>query len=355
MRTPRYVLCLGVAVALVGALAACGKKKDAPAGQPGKARTAPTGPSSPVLSEAERKVLIAEVNGQAITQGEVHDRIHRQSHFNRRRYAQLDQKKLFLDREFIMPILEAEEAKRMGLEKDPQVQKTLKNLILSKLMRQLRTEIKITDPTDAELKAFYEKYQEDYNQPELVRVSHVLLKTKEEADKVLAEAKSQQKPDFRKLVTQYSTDEATKARGGDLRYFDRAGKVKGVGNETVAEVEKAIVDAAWPLQKNGDVAGPVQTKQGWHVLAFTGRRPARKRDFEQSKAHVKKRLEREKWQEAKQKYVEKLAKEFGLVLPEAKELERRLNLVKVDLTAGPAGGPEGHPPVGPEGIPEMPQ
>jgi parvulin-like peptidyl-prolyl isomerase len=345
-----------MAAVLVGSVAACGKKKDPPPGQPGQARSTPPAATTPALSEAERKVVIAEVNGQAITQGEVHDRIHRQSHFNRRRYAELEQKKLFLDREFIMPVLEAEEAKRMGLEKDAQVQKTLKNLILSKLMRQLRTEIKTVDPTDAELKAFYDKNQEDYNQPELVRVSHVLVKTKAEADKVVAEAKAQQKPDFRKLVTQYSTDEATKARGGDLRYFDKAGKVKGVGNETVAEVEKAIVDAAWPLQKNGDVAGPVETKAGWHVLSFTGRRPARKRDFEQSKAHVKKRLEREKWQEAKQKYVEKLQKEFGLVLPEAKELERRLNLVKVDLTAGgPGGAHDGHPGLGPDGQPEMPQ
>jgi peptidyl-prolyl cis-trans isomerase C len=357
MRTSRLPLILALFALALGGVGGCSKKKDGPPGQPARGKgSPPTAQPTPTLSPEERKIVLAEVNGTAITKGEFHDRIHRQSVFNRRRYSAIDQKKAFLDREFVMPALEYEEAKRMGLEKDPQVERTLKNLIVSKLMRQLRTEIKTAPPTDAELKAFYDKHQEDYNQAEMVRVSHVLVKTKEEAQKVLAEAKAQAaKPDFRKLVTQYSTDEATKARGGDIRYFDQQGKVKGVGSETVAEVEKAIVDAAWPLTKNGEVAGPVQTKAGWHVIAFTGRRPARKRDFDQSKQHVVKRVERDKWQEAKQKFLEKLQKEFGLVQPDAKELERRLELIKVDATPPPPGGmPEGHPQSPLDGQPDLP-
>jgi foldase protein PrsA len=237
------------------------------------------------------------------------------------------------------------------------VARTLKNLIVSKLMRQLRTEFKVAEPTDAELKAFYEKNQEEYNQPEMVRVSHLVVKTKEEADKVIADTKGKPRVDFRKLVQTLSIDEATKARGGDLRYFDRLGKVRGVGNEPIGEVEKAIADAAWPLQKPGEIAGPVSTKAGWHVLYFTGRRPAKKRDFEQSKVHLKKRLQRDKWQEAKQAYLEKLRKELGVTVAETKELDRRLELVKVDLTGPekepPQGGHPGHPMLPTDGAPDL--
>lgn len=306
------------------------------AGQKGAAQTAPA------LSPEERKIVLAEVNGESITLGEFHDRIHRQSVFNRRRYTQLDRKKQYLEREFVMPLLEYAEAQKEGLDKDEYVQRTLKNLMVSKLMRQLRTEFKTDEPTDVELKAFYEKHKDDYNQPELVRASHILVKTKAEADKVLAEVKGKNRVEFRKLVQQYSVDAPSKARAGDLRYFDRQGQVRGMAEGTLGTVPKAIVDAVWDVKKPGDVVGPIQTPEGWHVVYFTGRRPARSRDFEQSRLHVKKRVMRDKWQEQKQAFIEKLKKDFQAAGPTGAELDKRLGLVKVDLTT-----PEAQPDHGP--------
>lgn len=306
-----------------------------------KGRVDPARPV-PTLSPEERSVVLAEVNGEVITQGEFHDRIHRQSVFNRRRYTQLDRKKQYLEREFIMPLLEFAEAQKQGLQQDDYVKKTLKNLMVSKLMRQLRTEFKTDEPTEAELKAFYDKHKDDYNQPELVRASHILVKTKAEADKVIAEVKGKSRVEFRKLVQQHSLDESSKARAGDLRYFDRKGLVRGMAEGTLGTVAKPIVDAVWDVKKPGDVVGPVQTPQGWHVVYFTGRRPARTRDFDQSRLHVKKRVMRDKWQEQKQAFIEKLKKDFGVVIPAGGEVEKRLELVKVDLTT-----PEAQPDHGP--------
>lgn len=321
----------------------CKKAPDQPPQGP-KTKTGQAGPArpAPTLSPEERKIVLAEVNGEAITLGEFHDRIHRQSVFNRRRYTQLDRKKQYLEREFVMPVLEFSEAQKQGLDKDEYVQRTLKNLMVSKLMRQLRTEFKTDEPTDAELKAFYEKHKDDYNQPELVRASHILVKTKAEADKVMAEVKGKNRVEFRKLVQQYSVDESSKARAGDLRYFDRQGQVRGMAEGTLGTVPKPIVDVVWDVKKPGDVVGPVQTPQGWHVVYFTGRRPARERDFEQSRLHVKKRVMRDKWQDQKQAFIEKLKKDFGASVPAGPEMDKRLGLVKVDLTT-----PEAQPEHGP--------
>lgn len=333
MRAPRSLI-VALSLALLG-LSWC-KKESPPADEgrgPGK------GPARasrvPKLGPEERKVVLAEVNGEKVTKGEFHDKIHRQSVFNRRRYTKLERKKQYLEREFIMPILEYAEAQKRGLDKDPYVLRTLNNLMVSKLMRQLRTEFKTGEPTDAELKAFYEKHQDDYNQPELVRVSHILVKDKALAEKLATEAKGKSRVDFRRLVQKHSVDDVTKARSGDLRYFDRQGKVRGLPGAKLGSVPKPIVDAAWSLKKPGDVAGPIKTGAGWHVIYYTGRRPARVRNFGQARMHVKKRVMREKWQDKKQEFIEKLKKEFRVGLPEGAKLNQLLGLVKIDLSAPP--------------------
>jgi len=307
----------------------------------------------PKLSPEERAVVLAVVDGKKITQGEYYDRIHRQSVFNRRRYTKLDRKKQYLEREFIMPVLEFAAAQSQGLQKDAYVQRTLNNLMVSKLMRELRTEFKTAEPTDAELKAFFEKHQEDYNQPELVRVSHILVKTLAAGTKLATEAKGKSRVEFRRLVQKNSVDEATKSRAGDLRYFDKTGKVRGLARGALEQIPKPIVDAAWPLKKPGTVVGPIKSKMGFHVIYFTGRRPARSRTFGQARLHVKKRVMRDLWQEKKKAFIQKLMGDFKATRPEKKQLEERLNLVKIDMTTpaprqgrgGRHAGPgEGRPP-----------
>ncbi len=310
----------------------CKKSEEQPAndkaGKKGRHSRRPV----PKLSPEERAVVLAVVDGKKITKGEFHDRIHRQSVFNRRRYTKLDRKQQYLEREFIMPVLEFSAAKAQGLQKDAYVQRTLKNLMVSKLMRQLRTEFKTAEPTEAELKAFFEKHQDDYNQPELVRVSHILVKDMVTGTTVAKAAKGKSRVEFRRLVQKHSTHEATKARAGDLRYFDKTGKVRGLARGSLAQIPKSIVDAAWPLKKPGTVVGPIKTKMGYHVIYFTGRRPARKRTYGQARLHVKKRVMRDKWQEKKKAFIKKLKGEFKASLPEKKQLDERLNLVKIDMT-----------------------
>jgi parvulin-like peptidyl-prolyl isomerase len=231
-----------------------------------------------------------------------------------------------------MPVLEYAAAQSQGLQKDAYVQRTLKNLVVSKLMRQLRTEFKTAEPTEAELKAFFEKHQEDYNQPELVRVSHILVKTMAAATKVAAAAKGKSRVEFRRLVQKNTIHESTKSRAGDLRYFDKTGKVRGLARGALAQIPKPIVDAAWPLKKPGTVVGPIRTKMGFHVIYFTGRRPARKRSYGQARLHVKKRVMRDKWQEKKKAFIKKLKGEFKATRPEKSQLEERLKLVKIDMS-----------------------
>ena len=65
--------------------------------------------------------------------------------------------------------------------------------------------------------------------------------------------------DFATLARQYSDDEASGQRGGDLGQFDRTRMVP------------AFADAAYALENVGDVSDVVRTRFGYHLIKLTGR------------------------------------------------------------------------------------
>jgi peptidyl-prolyl cis-trans isomerase C len=267
------------------------KKNSAAAAEKGK------GPSLPPQSDAELATPVAEINGTVITLADFQDRINKQSPYIRARYTSMERKKEFLDNLVRFEVL-AEEAKKRGLDSDPEVVRTMKQVMIQKLMKvEFDTRVKPEDVTEEEMKKFYEEHSAEYNKPEEVRVSAIILKDKASADKVAAEAKGptgQDAKGFRDLVTKYSIDDVTKARGGDLRYFS-------VGTP---EVPAEVVEAAFKLEKTGDVAGPIAAKDGkFYVIKQTGRRKALVKTYDEVKKQIQNRIYRDKRTKAMEDFV----------------------------------------------------
>ena len=86
-----------------------------------------------------------------------------------------------------------------------------------------------------------------------IRASHILVKTEEEAKKLLEEIKNG--ADFAKLASEHSMCPSGRD-GGDLRFFGRGMMVK------------PFEDAAFAL-KNGEDSEPVETQFGWHLIKLT--------------------------------------------------------------------------------------
>ena len=86
-----------------------------------------------------------------------------------------------------------------------------------------------------------------------IRASHILVKTEEEAKKLLEEIKNG--ADFAKLASEHSMCPSGRD-GGDLRFFGRGMMVK------------PFEDAAFALKK-GEVSEPVETQFGWHLIRLT--------------------------------------------------------------------------------------
>ncbi len=104
---------------------------------------------------------------------------------------------------------------------------------------------------DSMIKAEYSNYVDMLkNNPE-VKVSHILVGSKEEAEKILADLKAGQS--FEDLAKKFSTDKSTSDRGGEIGYISKG--------QTFPDIEKA----AYSL-KAGGVSEPIQTQAGWHIL-----------------------------------------------------------------------------------------
>ena len=110
--------------------------------------------------------------------------------------------------------------------------------------------------TREKVKEIYDRETKKVKPVERIRARHILVSTKEEAEKILKELKGGAK--FEDLARKHSKD-GSKEFGGDLGYF--------TFDEMVPEFSKA----AFAL-KVGEVSKPVKTEYGWHIIKLEDRK-----------------------------------------------------------------------------------
>lgn len=315
---------VAVGVALAGCQNDAGHHEPAVAEGPGAPSRGQPAPRTPGQTSEELSTPLAKIDGVAITLGEFQERINRQSPYIRARYTSLEQKKEFLDSLVRFEVL-AKEAYRRGLDKDPEVVRTMKQVMIQKLMRdQFDASVTADSVTDAEMKAYYDANLAEYVRPEEIRASAIVLKNKAQADRVALEARGdagKTNKGFRDLVMKYSTDEAGKLSGGDLRYFDRSSQL----------VPAAVVRAAFTLSTTGDVSTAIDAGNGtWYVLKQTGRRVAMTRPLDDAKAQIRNKLFRDKRMAAQKAFVDGLRGKAKIEIDEA-------TLARVRIESSTAG------------------
>src|SRR5512147_2020752 len=107
-------------------------------------------------SNDKKGPLVAKGNGIAITADEFKARLDEQSPFIRARYTTLDRKKEFLDSLIRFEVL-AHEAEKQGLAKDPDVQNTLKKIMVQKLVQKnFQDQAGANDIPEPELQKYYD-------------------------------------------------------------------------------------------------------------------------------------------------------------------------------------------------------
>lgn len=157
-----------------------------------------------------------------------------------------------------------------------------------------------TQVTDADIRRYYEDNEAQYSTPEQVRASHILLKTegqdddevRKQAEDLLAKVKKG--ADFAKLATEFSEDEVSAAKGGDLDFFGKGAMVPEF--ETVA----------FALEP-GQISDLVKSSFGYHIIKVVEKRPASTRTLDEVRAQIEDQLKSQRAEEEAQQLSQDLA------------------------------------------------
>ena len=171
-----------------------------------------------------------------------------------------------------------------GLDKDPSLSAAIdiqrKNTFAKAYLEDY---VKTHPISDAEIQAEYDRAKAAAS-PNEYRVRHILVKTEDEAKKVLSELNKKGK--FPDLAKKYSLDPGSAKNGGDLNWADP--------NAFVKEFSDALVS----LKKGEVTKTPVKTQFGYHILKLEDVRPSKIPALADVKGEVQKQLQQKRVRDA---------------------------------------------------------
>jgi peptidyl-prolyl cis-trans isomerase C len=193
---------------------------------------------------------------------------------------------------------------------------TIKSSLLSQAA--IQNHLKSNPITDADLEAEYNKNIADAGTEYKAR--HILLKTEEEAKKIIAELNKG--ADFAKLAKIKSTGPSG-PQGGDLGWFS--------GGQMVAPFSEAAI----ALEDGKYTTEPVKTQFGWHIILKEGSRAQTPPPFESVKEQLRPMLQRKKMQT----YMESLHQQakVEILLPAEEEQQKTEPAKAPKQTKAPTG------------------
>ncbi|CAG1022444.1 putative parvulin-type peptidyl-prolyl cis-trans isomerase [Patescibacteria group bacterium] len=237
-----------------------------------------TSSSTSNAATVKKEDAVAEVNGQYISKAaladlekEVSVRAQGQSFPKEKLVEELIQRQLLL-----------QDATQKKLDQSPEVIAQLNNIKEALLTKAaLESYLKANPVTDAELKAEYDSKVGGSNAIEY-KASHILVKTEDEAKKLIAELDKGAK--FAEVANKFSLDAKDSQNGGDLGWFS--------AGQMVEEFSKAVEK----LEKGKYSKEPVKTQFGYHIILREDSRAQTPPPFDAVKEGLKPFLERKKVQ-----------------------------------------------------------
>jgi len=188
---------------------------------------------------------------------------------------------------------------------------------------------------EGEMKALYDARASQLGPGEQRRASHILLKTKEEAEQVLAEARKAPQR-FGELAKKRSQDPGSAENGGDLGFNARGGLAS-----------KALDEAVFSL-KSGEISDVVSSEFGFHVIRLAAIQPAKVPSFEEARKELAADLQKQKGQK---KFAEVAEAFNNLVYEQSDSLKPAAERYKLKIATSDwlsrgtvqGQGPLGHP------------
>lgn len=207
-------------------------------------------PMQPTFGAAAPDPVVARVDGQPIYQSEVAAAAAELP--PQLRQAPLAALVPLLINQLIDEKALAIAAQKAGLGNEPKIKSEIaraRDTVLANAWLRLEIVPAITKP------ALAAAYKQDYvDKPGALEVHarHILVPTKQEAEKIIAELNKG--ADFATLAKKLSQDQGSVASGGDLGFFKKSDMIT------------PFADAAFALKPGQYTKTPVHTEFGWHVI-----------------------------------------------------------------------------------------
>lgn len=131
--------------------------------------------------------------------------------------------------------------------------------------------------SDKELKSYYDKNKQIFNVPTAYHLSHIIVKTKNEAKKALKELA--QGSSFSALAMERSIEEFSANEGGDIGYISR--EDEQYPSSYIQNAEK---------MKVGTYSEPIKVEEGYAVLKLEGKIKGKEYSYKNVKEQIRRQI-----------------------------------------------------------------
>ena len=181
---------------------------------------------------------------------------------------------------------------------DPEIQKlaALRKYTHTTFLEKAKKEV-----SDADIQKEYDAHIEELTRPEGATVAHILVQLNDEVDEA-ADKEAKAKIDaiydellkdpskFAEIAVEKSDCPSGKASEGKLPAFDK----DGVTLDRTSIMDKTFVEAAFTLEKPGQITKPVKTPYGYHIIKLIEKTPEEVVPLEKVKERITEHLVEEK-------------------------------------------------------------
>ncbi|MBU0720771.1 peptidyl-prolyl cis-trans isomerase [bacterium] len=258
-------------------------------------------------SIASAQTLVT-VNGVSITQSDVDSALmnatqgrfnqvpaDKQAEFRKQVLEQLIAKELVFSDAKKTGVLDSKEFKDEYVKVQERIKKELAVQVWQK------NELDKVKVSNKELKSYYDKNKEEFNEKESVHARHILVKDTDEneAKAIISDLKSLKgdalKTKFIELAQSKSIGPSG-PKGGDLGYFAQGQMVPAFNDKVFSMKVGTISDE------------PVKTQFGYHVIYLEDKKDESTRSFTEVKSFIEQRLKMEKFKTVMQAKMDELQK-----------------------------------------------
>ena len=199
-----------------------------------------------------------------------------------------------------------QEAKKKGIDKNPEMVLKIEDLRRAMIIDALLDEVLRgkNEVSDQEIQQYYRENANRFTEPKEVKIRQIVVDSQSAFQEVMKRLAAGER--FESLASTYNPDQL-RGEGGSLGYVRR-----GQFSSAFATFE----EAAFSLKNKGDISDVVRTPHGYHLIQLEDKRGATLRPLEQVRETVRVFLQTKKRQDAYLEYVKALKSKAKITVNE---------------------------------------